>query len=321
MVNGGNIVRNLILCLSFIFIIAVVYSQTAYSVCVGPVGNIITCNTNPPNPDINGVQQGGNANNLTVNVLVNAEVITQGQPGILHAIRTGEGNDNLNITFAVVRGEDIAINSAGGEDTIKVIGSEITAIERTIESGNGADTVMIENSTIESQKEIAIQTGNENDNVMVTGSTITGVVNDGIETANQNDQVTIEDSVISGGGGFFAVDLGNGNDTLTIKTGADLRGGIDCRDDDDTLIFAMEVPQNKLNAISIELATKDPFGDSITINGLLYEWQECEEIENQLEGAVIISNVPTISQWGLLATAVVLGFIGLVVVRRKSIRA
>ncbi len=300
--------------------ISFAYTELTQAVCVEGPADTFTCNTDPPNPDLGGVQA-SIANDVTVNVLPDAEINTQGQPGNLDAIRTGNGSDDITITGGAVRAEDVGVNSGNNNDTVKVVDSIVSALERAIDPGNGADTVMVEDSEITCDEEDCIHTGNGEDVVMVNGSLVTGLSGDGIETANQDDQVTISDSIITGDVGFFAVDLGNGDDTLTIGTGAVLNNGIDCRDDFDTLIFAMEVPEEAVAFISSELAGKDPAGDSITINNIFYQWQECEVIVSQLVGVPNVRPIPTLSEWGLIAMAGVLGFAGLLVVRRRQAAA
>ena len=151
-------------------------------------------------------------------------------------------------------------------------------------------------------------------------STVTSLQSDAIETSNQDDMVTITNSIITPGPGSFAVDLGNGNDMLTLNNGADLRGGIDCRDDIDTVVFAMAVPTNQIAEITAEIDSKSPAGDSISINGLFYQWQDCEELVAELEGG-FITPVPTLSEWGLISMAGLLGIVGFMVVRRRQITA
>ena len=295
-----------------------VNTEQAQAGCLAPVGNVIDCIDAPPNPDLMGVQQSGNLNNLTVNAQPGSEINTQGQPGNLDAIRTGPGNDEINVNSASLRAESAGIESEGGDDTINVILSIINSIERAIESGNDNDTINVNGSDLVSTLEIAIQTGNDIDKVMIDNSTVTSFSNDGIETANQDDMVTITDSIITAGPGFFAVDLGNDNDMLTLNTGADLRGGIDCRDGIDTLVFAMEVPTDEVGAITEELELLNPAAGSITINGLFYEWQNCEEIVASLQPGFATS-VPTLSQWGLIAMAGILGIVGFMVIRRRQL--
>ncbi len=289
--------KKLLIATIIVVAISFTYLDLSFAVCVEGPADTFTCNTNPPNPDLNGVQS-DTINDVTVNILAGAEINTQGQPGNLDAVQTTNGNDNITITGGTLRAEASGVQSGNQSDNITVIDSLVSSLERAIESGN------------------------QDDVVMVTGSVVTSLSNDGIETANQSDQVTIIDSVITGGGGFFAVDTGNQDDTITLGTGAVLNGGIDCGSQFDTLIFAMDVPEEALLFLSSELAAANPAGDSITINEIFYEWINCEVIVNQLVGVRVVRPVPTLSEWGLIAMAGILGIAGLLyVARRKGISA
>lgn len=303
-------------------VVSMILASTPFShaVCSGGPANF-TCDATPPNPDTAGIQEGASLIDISVTMLPGGEINTQGEPGNLDGIETGGGIDTVNMTSAEVRAENVGLDTGGNMDTIKLIDSIVTAIERAIESGNGNDSVMIEGSEVESEKEIAIQTGNDEDIVMISGSRVTSLINDGIETANHNDNVTINDSIITGSAGFFAVDLGNGDDTLTLETGAVLNGGIDCRNDFDTLIFAMEVPTERLNFLSGELALADPQDGSITINGIFYEWEDCELIVNELVGVRMTRPIPTLSEWGLIAMVGLLGLASILVLGRRKFAA
>ncbi|MEM7009289.1 MAG: IPTL-CTERM sorting domain-containing protein [Thermodesulfobacteriota bacterium] len=308
--------RVVLICFVTLTIVLFTINHNTNAGCNPPVGDVITCTPAAPNPDFMGVQQSGNNNDLTVNVLEGTEINTEDDE-LLDAIRTSGGNDLINVTRAIVRGGDSGIETGGANDTINVIGALVSADFRGIEAGNQDDTVNImEGADIISTGEIAIQTGNDMDKVTVDDSTVTSFVNDGIETANAEDMVTITNSVITGGPGFFAVDLGNGDDMLTLNNGADLRGGIDCRDDFDILVFAMQVPTDELDELTAQIEASDPEGGSITINRLFYEWENCEELVADLSGG-FISPVPTLSEWGLIAMAGLLGIVGFIMVRRK----
>ena len=60
-------------------------------------------------------------------------------------------------------------------------------------------------------------------------------------------------------------------------------------------------------------------GDSIEINGFFYEWTQCEELINNLQ--TVQRNVPTLSEWGLIAMAGLLGIVGFMIIRRRNVAA
>ena len=83
----------------------------------------------------------------------------------------------------------------------------------------------------------------------------------------------------------------------------------------------MEVPEQVLAIISSEIATLNPAGGSITINGLFYIWEDWELLVNQLTGVRVVRPIPTLSEWGLIAMAGVLGIVGFMVIRRRKVTA
>ena len=320
--------------------VCLAYSQISFAVCVQGPPNTFTCNTDPPNPDTNGVQTGFTANNVTVNVLPGAAVDTTGSN--VDALQTSTGMDQFNINNGTIVSDESGIDSRSNADQIVVDGSSIVADRFGIDSGSGTDQIVVDGSSITSGNDgifsntsddtvtvsnsivtgaDGIFTGNSgNDIVTVTDSIITGDDDDfGIRTSNDDDNVTVVRSVITGGGD--GIDLGSDNDTLTMGTGADIRGSIRCGSGFDTLIFAMDVPEERLNFFSNQIAAASLPDGSVTINGLFYEWQDCEILVNELVGVRVTRPIPTLSEWGLIATAWVLGFIAILVIRRKKLTA
>lgn len=260
-------------------------------------GDIFTCTNAAPNPDLAGVQQGGNANNLTVNVLEGAEIDTVIGNG-LNCISTGDGNDNINLNGATLDCDDNAINPGEGINTVNITDSTIMSKQAVLDAVvTGTITMNIQGSSL-----------------LCSNPGCNGLSNSGIVF-----NITIVESIIDVGG--LAIQASNQDDIIRLGTGADLRGGISCgasATDSDTLIFAMDVPQNQLAILSAQIAALDPAGDSITINGLFYEWTTCDGIIlNELVG--VASSVPTLSQWGLIAMAGILGIVGFMVIRRRKV--
>ena len=90
---------------------------------------------------------------------------------------------------------------------------------------------------------------------------------------------------------------------------------------EDTITFIMEVPADQIDAITAEIESKNPAADSITINGLFYEWVGCEELVSDLSeaappGPVVI--IPTLSQWGMIFATVILGILAVHRLRKKA---
>jgi exosortase sorting signal-containing protein len=79
----------------------------------------------------------------------------------------------------------------------------------------------------------------------------------------------------------------------------------------------MDVPEEALLFLSSELATANPADDSITINRIFYQWQDCEVIINQLVGIRVVISIPTLSEWGLIAMVGLLVIAGLLFYQKR----
>lgn len=315
--------RSLLLITLLAVTISITFNQIAFAVCGEGPTFTFTCNTNPPNPDTDGIQQGGNNNNLTVNVLDGAGIETSGN----NAIALGDGNNEITITNADIFAEinKDAINVGDGNNLINVTGSNLTGndgIDGGLGGGLGVKTINIINSSI-SAKNDSIFSGNGNDILFIKGSTLFSSTEEAIAAGRGDDEVTVINSILTSTGGVSrALEGGPDNDTITLGTGAELNGFIDCGDGSaDTLIFAMDVPEEAVAFISSQIASKDPAGDSIVINDLFYEWEECELLVSEIVGVSTPRPIPTLSEWGLIAMAGILGLVGFVAIRRRKAAA
>ncbi|MCH7519976.1 MAG: IPTL-CTERM sorting domain-containing protein [Candidatus Dadabacteria bacterium] len=214
--------------------------------------------------------------------------------------------NNADLTVNVLPGAGIntlgmpdtdAIKTSNGSDNITITGGDLRASDNGISTGNGGDNIMVEDSLISGICE-AIRTGNDGDTITVINSTI---ISSGCE----------------------AVNLGNDDDTLTLGTGANIVGLIRCGNNFDTLIFTMAVPDEDLAFLSLKISSLNPAGDSIAINGLFYIWEDCELLVNEIVGGGfrMIRPIPTLSEWGLIAMAGILGIVGFMVLRRRKVTA
>ena len=319
------------------------FSQHSMAVCSESAPDVFTCDTNPPNPDPNGVQQAGNNNNLTVNVLPGAGIDTVDDEGIRTAngddvvtvdngtievfsedgINVWRGKNVVNVTDSTITvmtdsGSDAPIEGLDNTNTFTIIRSVITGGRDGINTGDGIDTITLVDSSLFSGQEGMQLTGGD-DIVDIKGSIVEGgegPFDEGIEFASGNDTLTVEDSRVSG---TESIDGGGGNDLMTFNTGANITDLIDCGEDFDTLVFAMDVPEDLVTFISSQILQSDPAADSIEINGLTYEWIDCEMLVAELSGGapVPVRPIPTLSEWGMIAMAGILGLAGLMVVRRR----
>lgn len=304
-------------------------NKSALAVCVLSAANTFTCNTNPPNPDLTGIQQSGNNNNLTINMLTGSQIDTTAAS--TKAIDLGDGNNQFTLNNAVVTAlDDDGIEAGSGNNIFNINESEVRCDDDCMNLVNdGNNDISLFRSKVVSIDNNAIDTTNGVDIIMAVDSEVLAgpqcCNNFGITLRGGEDQATIINTRVAGFinmGTPFAIRMGEQNDIVTLGTGAQIDGLIDCGEDFDTIVFAMDVPEESLAAISDELALKNPAGDSITINGLFYEWEFCEELVNELvEIRPPVSNVPTLSEWGLTAMAGILGLAGFMVMRRRKVTA
>jgi len=237
-------------------------------------------------------------------------------PGTGNIIDGDAGNDTFTINGGVITGT-FAINGASGDDNVTINDGEING---EVNLSNDNDTLTMFGGSITTDRD-GINCGGGNDNIDIRGGTVTGGTDGtgrGINCSSGEDKISVSFATITGGDpdlDFSAIDAGNDNDEITLGTAAVINGLIDCGEGFDTLIFAMDVPAAAVESISSAILRKDPAGDSIVINRLFYEWEECDELIPQLVGGSF--PVPTLSEWGLIAMAVILGVIGVIVARRR----
>ena len=104
-----------ILLLSFIAV-----TNQAFAVCIQNPLNTFTCDTTPPNPDLTGIQQDSNNNNMIVNMLSGSEIDTTAASAA--AIELGNGNNQITLNEANVRALDdngIQSGSGGGNGDLR----------------------------------------------------------------------------------------------------------------------------------------------------------------------------------------------------------
>lgn len=304
------------------------YTQLSFAVCSGGP-TVFTCDDSPPNPDLMGIQEELNNANLIISVLPGAIINTTAASTI--AIHTGNGNNQITLDQAEVLAlETNGIETDDGNDTINVTDSTVRCDDDCIDTLGGDDVISIIRSTIASVDNNGIDATEGNNKITVIDSEVIGGPgtgnNYGIQGSPGNDMITVRNSLVFGestGGRSRAMLLRGGDDMVRLETNARIDGFIDCgattsmEDPSGTLIFAMDVPLQQLPIISAELASKDPREDSIVINGLLYEWEDCLNIVNELNGTNSIRPIPTLSEWGLIAMAGILGLVGFMFALRR----
>ena len=298
-------------------------SQIASAVCMDDGdtpegGNIINC----PAPVQNGPLTTGTVPNTT-NLADEVNVPAGGGIDIPlgSAIDTAEGNDIVTVDGGTLIANTQAIDTDDGDDTVIVnSGTIVSRLVQAIQAPNDNNTITVNGGLLTAGNEV-IQTGGGIDKITINGGTFISDDDHIINSGGGNDMVTLN-------GGIYikgideAIDLGSGNDILTFGADIDLDGGfVECGDGFDTLVFAMEVPEEAVGFISSQILGSNPAGDSVVINDITYEWQNCELLVPDLNGVRVVRPIPTLSEWGLIAMAGVLGIVGLLAVRRKTISA
>ena len=324
--------------------IAFTYSSVSFAACGGgPL--IFFCNTADPNPDPNGIQQTGNPANLSIDVMPGAGIdtrISSGGNG-LEGIDAGNGNNVITIKSASVIGQSNAIDKSNGILDMTITDSLITHVNNNtinINSGDGSE-IRIERSMVINPDgrvlSINSDPGAVNNLYLIDSEAKTlDTVGEGFDGGNGIDNVFVENSILQGGsnGNVIpdAIDVGGDDDSVTLSNGADLRGLtpsgigpglIDCGEDFDTIFFTMNVPPQFLAQAQANLAAATVPDGSVTINGLFYTWVDCELLVDELQAGPVgdIRPILTLSQWGLIATAGLLGIIGFIAIHRRKAAA
>ena len=334
--------RNTLFLIFFCTAICFSVSDIAFSRCEPNGPNQFECNSLEPNPDPNGVQEMANNNGVQVHVLEDGNIDTVK----FSAITLGNGQNYIDINSASVIGMNRAINVGTESDEIIINNSHLEGSGAVFFLDAGDDMLTITDSTIiTSVGGVTIPVGEGNDTAVITGTTImsgpgvsrsfTGgpgmedltIINSTITNTSadatvslgaDDDKVFVSHSTITNITDDFPMQGAAGDDQLTIGTAAVIPGGIDCDGDMsvgfDTLIFAMAVPGNQIEALSDQIENLPTPDGSITINNIFYEYRNCDVIEADLS---IADPIPALSMWGILATAALLGLFACIVAKRS----
>lgn len=340
--------------LNFVYVISAkaACNQTGTTPGGGPV---VVCNSNQPNPDPTAVQpatdlpievivqsgaginadipngaiRGGSGNNVisVFGSLNNPGDIVSNSNG--QGIQSGTGDDVVKVMGGLVQSlGNRAIDLQGGDDSLHVEDARLFSLTNdAITGSSGNDHVIIKNSIIDGADGIAL--GNDNDEIMVELSTInttsTSAGDPPIDGGKGNDQITVESSQLNSTS-ISAIKGNDGDDVITIKSGVVLNALIDCDDRDfnepdeffDTLVFAMEVPKSRISSITNRIENLPTPDGEITINGLFYEYINCDQIVADLRVAEP-RPIPTLSEWGLITLSGLMGIAALFIMRMRKL--
>ena len=157
-------------------------------------------------------------------------------------IKTGEGDDTINVTGARLNGVDIDSGDSDTGDMLNFISAGIYNSE--IKSGNGNDKIVLQDTKADVMD---IYTGEGNDSLTIKGST--EIKNN---SATHNDPISSPAHVanpVANQAGIYSnyIEMGKGRDTLTIERGA-------------------EISNTKINTSSADAGVSDD-RDSVDVTG------------------------------------------------------
>lgn len=307
--------RNLLLLGFLAVIFSLGLTQNSYATCsdvgdTGTGGNILDCpapiqltplNTfSIPPTTLNGDE---------VTIPLNGGVSVM---GLAPAIDTNAGSDTVTTSGTIMADTTHALrtgpdnNIATDADTVVVNDGTISSpLAAGIFTGPQADMVTINGGNI-SGGTFGTTTRQGSDMMEVFGGTITGG-NLAIQTLSAQDTLRIFGGTIDGG-----IAMGTGADNLLIAGGtfvnnfinmadngpngdfvdfaADVQTGlVDCGPgDNDTIRFTMDVPAPQVPDVASAIASANPAGDAIIINGITYSWTNCEMLQSNINGIVTI---------------------------------
>lgn len=319
-----------------IFFVSFFITQDAYSQCVsspnaqGGVDAVCTGTDNngfsgTNNPDMVTVEVGADVSNAgaVINMLdgnntfiMNGGTVTRTDNGP-NAVTAGQDDDTFIINGGTVSG-NFSLNGSLGNDNFIINDGELIG---QVNMSSDNDTLIMLAGSIRAEND-AINASNGDDVIEILGGSVIGGDGSsavGINGANGEDKITVRNATVSdlSADEFRAISSAADDDEITLGTGAILNGIVDCGTEFDILTFEMDVPEERLALISAELASKDPAGDSITIDGLFYEWVNCEVLINALVGVRNTRPIPTLSEWGLIAMVGALGIFGAFYMMRR----
>jgi hypothetical protein len=239
------------------------------------------------------------------------------------ALAGGDGNDVITVHAGNLDGEEDAVDGDPGDDVLTVNGGVLVADEQCVDGGDGDDTININGGTLTCDDEVLKgEAGAEN--ITITGGSLTSTGEDVIDTDEGDDVVSIRNATLTTQDepGHVAINLDSGDDQLTLGDGAVIQGNveglIEGGDDTDTLIFAMTVPEGDLAAVQAAIAAANPAGDSLTINGETYTWQNFESLVDQVEAqSPGAPEIPALGVPGLVLLALLLVGAGALLMRSR----
>lgn len=312
------------------------HADCAVTGSTGSGGQVVVCT----GPDTDGYDGTANGDDVTVQpgatvtdaadddaiaVGAGADIITVNGGTVTavnnDALSGGDGVDTITVHAGSLDAEEDAIDGDAQDDIITVNGGTLHGDEQAVDGGDGSDTITINGGILTSTDDEVVKGGAGNDIVSITGGSLTTPNEDVIDTDEGNDVVSIANATLTtlDEPDHVAVQLDIGNDQLTLGNGAVIVGNedglLDGGDGTDTLVFAMTVPQSDLAAVQAAIAAASPAGDSITINGLTYTWEDFETLVDQVEAELSVTGIPALGLPGMVLLALILASVGVFLLR------
>jgi len=183
------------------------------------------------------------------------------------------------------------------------MGETILGIDAAVQTDGADDKIIITGGLLkqDDDSDLTIKAGSGDDLIAVSHATVDGSMTDKGAIWGGSD-----DDTVKLGTGAIVLNTMYGGSSFTIDNGFD------------NLVFEMEVPAGTIDFICSQIFAQDPQNGSITINDLFYEWEGFDVFECDLQPVSIARPIPTLSEWGLIAMAGVLGIVGLIAVRRRT---
>ena len=145
----------------------------------------------------------------------NTALIDASRAGTL-ALSGEEGADEVTVRDSSVG--NFSVNFRGGEDTVTLDGATVRG-EATVRTGEGDSTLTVENGS-EVRRGLFTSAYGGADDIVLSDSTLGEL---GVRTRDGVDSVTLDGATVSG---VATVRTGEGDSTLTVENGSDLRGGL-----------------------------------------------------------------------------------------------
>lgn len=259
-------------------------------------------------------------------VYINGGSITGTDNSSLTCVNFGGGNNELHMRSGSLTCDEGIF--CGNADSCKITIEDgfiraTTGLAEVIQGSSFPDEIYISGGTFIANNAV-IQAGGGGDMVIITGGSFTQTddSDEAVDTGSDNDLISVSHAFIDGSlaDSRHAIAGGSSDDTVKLGTAAKILGLSTGDDGFDTLVFEMEVADKFIDSICANILSQNPAEGQITINGLFYEWENFEVLQCDLR-PFESRPIPTLSQWGLIAMAGLVGMAALLAIRKRRVAA